>query len=152
MILHDVDGPVSVTDAASNAGRAQKYGPSEDVSLTAPLGELFRTERQRYEELLRRLREAVALPEIRNAWLRESLGPDQRTLELDVVTDVKAFGWIDPELRTRLAQTERRFDIIVELNAFTQADGPEMPQDALLLWGAWKDAGHGAAIRRAQPH
>lgn len=160
VVLYEVGGPVSVTDAARMAGlsttgarkafevlaglgvvvrvgtgRAQKYGPTEDGPFASLLNQLFQQERRQYEELLRSLREAVAMPEVRSAWLRELPGADERTLELDVVAETKAFSWIGPELRTRLIPTEKRFDIIVEVNTFTQADGRQMPVDAVPIWG-----------------
>jgi hypothetical protein len=121
-------------------GRAQKYGSTEDGRFASLLNQLFQQEKRQYEELLRSLREAVAMPEIRNAWLRELSGPNESTLELDVVADAKAFGWIGPELRTRLVPTEKRFDIIVEVNAFTRADGPQIPGDAVPIWGPSEEA------------
>jgi len=160
VILHEVGGPVSVTDAARMAGlsttgarkaleilvglgvvtrvgtgRAQKYGPTDGNPFASLLNQLFQQEQQEHAELLRSLRDAVAMPEIRDAWLRELPDLEKRALELDVVVDVKAFSWIGPELRSRLIQAERRFDIIVEVNSFTQADSPEVPEDAVLLWG-----------------
>lgn len=165
VILHEVGGAVSVTDAARMAGlsttgarkalevlaglgvvtrvgtgRAQKYGPTEDGSFASLLNQLFQQEQRQYEELLRSLREAVAMPEVRNAWLRDLSGPDERTLELDVVADTKAFDWIGPELRTRVIPTEKRFDIIVEVNVFTRADGPQIPADAVPIWGHSEEA------------
>jgi len=176
VILHEVGGPVSVTDAARMAGlsttgarkalevlagldavtrvgtgRAQKYGPTEDSPFASLLNQLFQQERRRYEDLLRSLRAAVAMPEVRNAWLRELSGPDERTLELDVVADTKALSWVGPELRTRLIPTEKRFDIIVEVNAFTRADGPQMPADAVLIWGPSEEDARGRSSG-AQTH
>lgn len=160
VILHEVGGPVSVTDAARMAGlsttgarkalevlaglgvvmrvgtgRAQKYGPTEDGFFAPLLNQLFQQEQRQYEEMFRSLREAVGMPEVRNAWLSEYSDLDKRSLELDVVVDTKALGWIGPELRTRLMPTEKRFDIIIEANAFTRADSPQIPADAVLIWG-----------------
>lgn len=160
VILHEVGGPVGVTDAARMAGlsttgarkalevltglgvvtrvgtgRARKYGPTQDGSFASPLIQLFQQEQREYEELLGGLREAVSMPEVRSAWLREHPNLDERMLELDVVVDTKASGWIGPELRTRLMPTEKRFDIIIEVNAFTRADSPDIPSGAVRIWG-----------------
>ena len=165
VIHHEVGGPVSVTDAARMAGlsttgarkalevlagmgsvtrvgtgRAQKYGPTENDFFASLLNQLFQQEQRQYEELLRGVREAVGMPEIRNAWLSERVELDEGSLELDVVVDAKALGWIGPELRTRLAPTEKRFDIIIEFNAFTRADNPQIPTDAVLIWGPGVEA------------
>lgn len=160
VILHEVGGPVSVTDAARMAGlsttgarkalevlsaagvvarvgtgRAQKYGPAEGDVFAPLLGQLFRQERQEYEGLSRNLREAVGIPEVRNAWLRELSDGHGRALELDVVVDTKALSWIGPELRTRVAPAEKRFNILIEVNVFTRADEPPIPAGAVLIWG-----------------
>lgn len=160
VVLQEVGGPVSVTDAARMAGlsttgarkalevlagigavtrvgtgRAQKYGPTQDGVFASLLIQLFQQEQRQYEELFRSLHEAVAMSEVRNAWLRELSDLDKRILELDVVVDTKAFGWIGPELRTRLMPAEKRFDIIIEVNVFTRADSPHIPADAVPIWG-----------------
>lgn len=160
VILHDVGGPASVTDAARMAGlsttgarkalevlaelgavtrvgtgRAQKYGPTGGSAFAPLLGQLFRLEQRQHEELIGGLREAVAMPEVLNAWMKESLDSERSALEFDVVVEAKALGWIGPELRTRLIPVEKRFDIIIEANIFTRADSPPVPEDAALLWG-----------------
>lgn len=160
VVLYEVGGPVSVTDAARMAGlsttgarkalevlaglgivtrvgtgRAQKYGPTDDGHFAPLLNQLFQREQLRYEELFRSLREAVGIPEVQNAWLREAPDLDERSLELDVVVETKALSWIGPELRTRLVPVEKQFDIIIEVNIFTRADNPQIPADAVLIWG-----------------
>jgi hypothetical protein len=183
VILHDVGGPVSVTDAARMAGlsttgarkalevlarlgvvvrvgtgRAQKYDMPEDGVFVSLLTQLFEKEQRQYEDLLSSLREAVAMPEVRSAWLGEVADHDQRVLEIDALVETKALGWIGPELRTRIVPTEKRFDIIVEVNTYTRADAPEMPADAVLLWGTSEGAGsdrplgvqtHAASVERS---
>jgi hypothetical protein len=54
-------------------------------------------------------------------------------LELDVVTETTALSWIGPELRARLTETERHFDLMIEVNVFTRADAPTVPEDAVRL-------------------
>ncbi|MCE5191766.1 MAG: hypothetical protein LLG08_08425 [Actinomycetia bacterium] len=165
VVHHEVGGPVSVADAARMAGlsttgarkalevlaglgvvkrvgtgRALKYGPTDDGFFSPALNRLFEQEQQQYEELLSSLREAVGMPEIRNAWLSEHVNLDERSLELDVVADTKALAWIGSELRTRLMPTEKRFDIIIEFNALTRADELRIPADAVLIWGPGEEA------------
>lgn len=160
VLVHEVGEPVSVTDAARMAGlsttgarkalealagvgvvqrvgsgRAQKYGPTEDGPFASVLGQLFQREQQQYQELTSDLRDAVAMPEVQSAWLRDASGAATRSLEVDVVVETKAFGWIGPEIRTRLVPVEKRFDVIVEVNVFTPADDRAMPADSVLVWG-----------------
>jgi len=166
VILHDVGGPVGVTDAARLAGlsttgarkalellaslgvvvrvgtgRAQKYGPAEGGLFESHLTQLFEQERRQYEDLATGLREAVAMPEVKCAWLKDSADVDQRVLEIDAVVETKALGWIGSELRTRVTAVEKRFDVMVEVSTWTRADAPEMPADATLIWGAPEAAG-----------
>jgi hypothetical protein len=159
VLVHDVGGPVSVTDAAKMAGlsttgarkaletlerlglavrvgtgRAQKFGPKLDNSYLTILRQLFEMEQKQYEDLIQALRQAVAIPEIRDAWIREPLGESSHSLEIDVVAEIKAISWIGSEVRSRLIRTEKQFDLIIELNVFTRADSPIPPDNAIMLW------------------
>ena len=150
VLVHDVGGPVGVADAARMAGlsttgarkaletlvslgvavrvgtgRARKYGPRDDSPFSAVLGQLFEQEQLEYADLTQDLQQAVAMPEVHDAWMRDLPSDSRRTLELGVTTDSKALSWIGPELRTRLTPTEKRFDLIVEVNVFTRAGQPE---------------------------
>ncbi|MBN1193512.1 MAG: winged helix-turn-helix transcriptional regulator [Coriobacteriia bacterium] len=161
VIIFEVGGPVGVTDAARLAGlsvggarnalealegagivervgtgRAQKYGLSEGNPYSAMLAELFQREQSAYDDLLRGVRQAVAMPEVTDAWMREVAESDGRTLELDVIVETAAFSWIGPEMRTRLIETEAEFGVVIEVNVFTRADDVTIPVDATLLWGA----------------
>lgn len=165
VLVHEVGGPVGVTDAARMAGlstagarkglqtlerlgvatrvgtgRAQKFGPKPGDPYLPLLRRLFEQERQQYEDLVRELRLAVAMPEIRHAWIRDPGGAASPALELDVVAEAGAVSWIGPELRTRLTNTERRFDLIIEVDLFTRADDPSPPDGAIVLWGSPDDA------------
>jgi len=159
VLVYDVRGPVSVTDAAEMAGlsttgsrkaletleglgvavrvgtgRAQKFGPKEEHPFLSLLRQLFEVEQKQYEDLILELRRAVAIPEIRDVWIRELPGESAQVLELDIVADTKAVNWIANELRSRLIRTEKRFNLIVELNIFTRADNPQRPGSAMVLW------------------
>jgi DNA-binding Lrp family transcriptional regulator len=165
VLVYDVDGPVSVTDAARMAGlsttgarkalvalerlgvavrvgtgRAQKYGPKVGNPHLLLLRQLFEQEQRQYEDLVQELRQAVAMPEIRDAWVRDPAGQSLLALELDVIAEAKAISWIGPELRTRLVGTEKRFDLIAEVNVFTRADSPGIPDNAIVLWASGDDA------------
>lgn len=158
VLVHDVGGPVSVTDAGRRAGlsaagarkalgtlerlnvatrvgtgRALKFGPKEGNSYLPVLRQLFQEEQERYDALVRGLRDAVAIPEIRDAWMKGPSAETPQGLELEVVADAKALSWVGPELRARLAETEKRFDLIVEVNVFTRADSPDVPEGAVRL-------------------
>ncbi len=174
VLVYDVGGPVSVADAARLAGlsstgarksletlerlgvarrvgtgRALKFGPREGNTYLPLFHRLFEHEQSQYEGLLGDLRQAVGMPEIRDAWLRELPGESSNTLDLSVVVETPSVSWIGPELRTRLVGTEQRFDLIIEISVFTRADDPGVPDDAFMLWGpgAWPDVVRPPGIR-----
>jgi DNA-binding Lrp family transcriptional regulator len=166
VLVYDIRGPVSVTDAAKKAGlstpgarkafealeelgiairvgtgRAQKFGPRIDNPFLAPLRQLFEKEHKQYEDLILELRRAVAMPEVRDAWIRDLPSESSQTLELDVIAETKALSWIGSELRSRLLQTEKRYDLIIELNVLTRADSPTVDNNAIVLWTSGDAAG-----------
>jgi hypothetical protein len=115
-------------------GRAQKFGPKVGNPYSALLRQLFEKEQRQYEDLIKALRQAVAIPETRDAWIPDLPGESPQALEIDVVAETKAISWIGSELRSRLIRTEKRFDLIIELNIFTRADSPSVPDNAIVLW------------------
>lgn len=159
VLVHDVAGPVSVTDAAKMAGlstagarkalgtlerrgiavrvgtgRAQKYGLKDGNPYLVLLRQLFEQEQQRHEDLIQELRQAVGMPEVRDAWISDLPGDTEQTLQLDLVAETKAVSWIGPELRTRVSGTEKRFDLVIEIAVYTRADDPGIPENAVVLW------------------
>lgn len=160
VLVYEVAGPVSVTDAAKRAGlsrggarktlerlerlgaairigtgRASEYGPKEGTPYLGPLRQLFELEQQKYEELIQQLRKALAISEVRDAWIENLPVEPGGALELSVVAETKAISWIGPELRTRLLETEKQLNFIVELAVFTSSDDPGIPKGAIILAG-----------------
>lgn len=116
---YEVDGAVSVADAARRSGlsttgarqslevlerlgvvlrigsgRTQIYGPTPGNPYTDLLLRLFETERRQFDDLLQALKTAVALPEIREAWIRDFPVDTPQALEIDVVAEARASpGW-----------------------------------------------------------
>ncbi len=158
VLVHDVGGPVSVTDAARMAGlstmgtrkalkalermgiavrvgtgRAQKFGLKKDNPYYRLLLQLFDKEYEEYEFLIQQLRQVVDMPEIREAWIRDLGETGERQLTLDVITETRALSWISPEMRSRLLEIEKHSDIIIEVNTFTRADSPTPPDNAIML-------------------
>lgn len=158
VLVHDVDGPVGVTDAARMAGlsttgarksletlerlgvaarvgtgRAQKFGPRGDRPYLADLRRLFAQEQEEYDRLVEELRGAVSMPEIRDAWVRDVVRGPARALELDIVAETRAIGRVGSDVRTRVAEAEQRFDVVIEINVFTRADAVKPPEDAIVI-------------------
>ena len=176
VLVHEVEMPLGVADAARFAGltpagarkalgrlaesglvervgsgRAQKWGLNEDQALIQALRHLFAREQQRYDELLARLQSAVALPEIRAAWMeRLPLGMAE-PVDVSAVADGRAISWVHEELRARLIALEKELDLIIEVAVFTRADAPTPEPDAVFLWGTDASSGSGGR-RRPQTH
>ena len=157
---NDVNGAVGITEATKLAGltppgtrkameslerlgvvsrvgtgRAQKYAPKENNPYLPLLREMFSLEQRQHEELLQELRNAVGIPEIKEAWLRDIPTEPSHNLELIVVAETKTINWIGNELRVRVTNIEKQFNLIIEINVFIRADKPEIPDDAVILWG-----------------
>lgn len=160
VLVHEVRGPVGVTEASRMAGlstagarkalerleqagmaarvgtgRAQKYGLREGSPYIAPLCQLFQQEQQQYDDLIQRLRQALEMPEVREAWVERFPVEPGTALQVDIIAETTALTWIGPELRTRLVETEKKFNLIIELAVYTRADAPVIPEEAVLLWG-----------------
>jgi hypothetical protein len=160
VLVYDVNGAVGITEATKLAGltppgtrkameslerlgvvsrvgtgRAQKYAPKENNPYLPLLREMFSLEQRQHEELLQELRNAVGIPEIKEAWLRDIPTEPSHNLELIVVAETKTINWIGNELRVRVTNIEKQFNLLIEINVFIRADKPEIPDDAVILWG-----------------
>jgi len=177
VLVHDVEMPLGVADAARLAGltpagarkalarlsesgliarvgsgRAQKWGLRTDQGMIQALRNLFIEEQGRYEELLAGLQRAVALPEILAAWIqRLPLGMTE-PVDICVVTKGSAVTWVQQEMRARLIELEKEFDLIIEVAAFTHDDAPTPGPDAVFLWGIDVSHQSPAGRRRPQTH
>ncbi len=161
VLVYDVNGPVGITEAAKMAGltpagtrksmvilerlgvairvgtgRAQKFAPAKGNPYLPAFRELFTLEQNQHEELLQELRDVVGIPEIRDAWLRDLTAEPANDVELIVVAEARSITWVGPELRMRLASIEKRFNLLIELSVFTRADSPQVPNNAIILWGS----------------
>ena len=173
VLVHEVEMPLGVADAARFAGltpagarkalgrlaesglvervgsgRAQKWGLNEDQALIQALRHLFAQEQQRYDELLARLQSAVALPEIRAAWMERLPLSMAEPVDVSAVADGEAIPWVHEELRARLIALEKELDLIIEVAVFTRADAPAPGPDAVFLWGTDADT---SSIDRRRP-
>jgi hypothetical protein len=122
-----------VARAAERVGTAHsgQYRAKAESPFSLLLGQLFEQEEQEYLALVDALRDAVAIPEVRHAWMTER----GTAIELVVVVDAADIGSIGPTLRTRVLPAEKQHDLIVEIALYTRADVPAVPADAIELWG-----------------
>lgn len=171
VLVHDVETPLGVADAARFAGltpagarkalqrleesglvervgsgRAQKWGLKRDQTIIQALRHLFSHEQRRYEELVARLQSAVALPEIRAAWIECLPLSMAEPVDVSAVAEGDAITWIHEELRSRLIELEKEFNLIIEVAVFTSADAPTPESDAVFLWGT--DTSYKSVVRR----
>ncbi|MCK5131630.1 MAG: hypothetical protein KAR40_05700 [Candidatus Sabulitectum sp.] len=160
VLVYEIAGSVGVADAARMAGlsqagarkalvhlsnlgiaertgtgRALKFSPKKDHPFLHLFGLLFKKEHEHYESLIFMLQQTFAIPEVLSAWVTELPLEIGQALQLEVVTESRAIGWIREELRTRLIEAEKMYDLIIELTVFTRADEPEAPKGAIVLCG-----------------
>ncbi len=152
VLIHEVETPLGAPDAARLAGltpagarkalerlletgviervgggRAPQYCLRNQEPVVQALGVLFTREHERYDSLLSSLKSAlVDLPEIRTAWLGDLPVGAGEPIEISVVAETRAFGWIGDKLRSRLVGLEKELDLIIEVEVFTRAD-PQAP-------------------------
>ncbi len=159
VLIHEVDTPLGVSDAARLAGltpagtrkalerllesgiiervgngRALQYGLRVQDKVVQALGLLFAREHERYYTIISSLKNAlVDLHEILMAWVDGLPIGAREPVEITVITETKAISWIGEELRSRLVGLEKEFDLTIEVALFTRADAPSPGQDAVLL-------------------
>jgi len=172
VLIHDVETPLGVADAARLAGltregarkalqrleqaglvervgsgRAQKWDVKRDQAFTQSLQQLFALEQDRFDELTASLQRAVTLPEVRAAWVERLPRNTREPLDIGVIAEVEAVPWVHDELRTRLIDVEGEFDLVIEVAVSTPADARRPGPDAMLLWGT--ATGEGSQARRS---
>jgi DNA-binding Lrp family transcriptional regulator len=176
VLAHEVSQAVSVADAARlsgltpagarkalerlehsgvveriGSGRAQKWSLKEGGPFDGVFRRLFDDEEHWYEDLIGHLRAAVSLPEISSAWIARMPKDTGQALDLEAVIGAESVSWMSQELRSRLANVEKRFDLVVEVDVCTRADAPAPNEGAVFLWGTAPDTGSRPS-RQAQSH
>jgi len=130
------------------AGRTRQYSLSVREPLLQTLAALFLREEQRYEGVIRGLREALeGLDGLRDAWIEHFPLRASDPLEVVLVVEAKSLSRIVEEARTRVFGFEKDLDLIIELATFTRADAPEPGVGGVTLL----TAGLGTMVREAPP-
>ena len=169
VLVTETDSPLSVADAARLAGLTHagasralerleqagfarrvgsghpKYAVRPDAVALSAITHAFEQERQHYDGFSHDLRSAVSLPEVTAAWLEPLPEVLSEPIHVTVVVEAKALVWAGEELRSRLIDIERQFNVIIEVSIHTRADTPEAGPQVELLWGMQPSAG--ASIR-----
>ena len=160
VLADEVDGPLTAPDIAERAGlsmmgarnalvrlvdsgfvelvgggRKQQYtlngsGPLMKVTL-----DLFRAERQRYEELIGSLRQEAQqlFPAPRSVWIHSFPIQLGDPLEIGVLGESSHVSTITSDARQRFAQIEQKFDITIEISGYTRADLPDLVFEKIIL-------------------
>lgn len=130
------------------AGRTRQYSLSAREPLLQTLAALFLREEQRYEGVIRGLREALeGLDDLRDAWIERFPPRAGDPLEVVLVVEAESLSRVAEEAHTRVLGLEKDLDLIVELATFTRADAPEPGAGALTLLAS----GLAAAVQEAPP-
>lgn len=117
-------------------GRAQRFQLRDSGPLSAAIRSLFRVERERYQQLVRRLREVLGeLPEVDAAWIDAWPGEAGEPLHVGILGDSRSLVYLEDQVRQRIAEVERAHDLTIEIHLFTRADLATVPPNALLLAG-----------------
>ncbi|MDP2481333.1 MAG: winged helix-turn-helix domain-containing protein [Candidatus Palauibacterales bacterium] len=118
-------------------GRAQRFRLRDADPLTAQLRALFRAERLRHQSLISELREILGqFPEIQVAWVDDPPSESGQPLHIGLLAGTRTLSYLSDQVRKRIIDIEAKFDITIELHAFSQADEPEVTwENAELLAG-----------------
>lgn len=161
-LLHETDVPLGVPDAAKlagltpagarralqrleetgfvqrvGAGRTLQYGVRRREPIVTTLAQLFAQEEQRYDTFVSGLRAALEnLHELQEVWVESLPAGPREPVEIVMVAETDAADWMAEEVRSRLRDLEKDFDLIVEVSLFTRADAPNPAPEALHLWMA----------------
>lgn len=159
----EVDGPLTVADAAEFAGltipgvqkalnrllqsgfvvrvgggRKHQYELRRSDELVKSLLKLFQSEKDRYKELLTAIKEEIdkVVPYPQSAWIQEFPGEFGDPMIMGVLHETKRLANYVHRLRKQLHLVERDFDLTIEVNGYTKADLPNLEADKVtLLYG-----------------
>lgn len=177
VLADGVSGPIGVSEAAEHAGlsaagarralsklvktgfverlgsgRAQQYALRDPDRLTDAVRLLFQCERERYQALIVALRTALKpLQEIRAAWLERNDPAVGSGLHLGLLSDVRSLAHLGEQVRERIADIEREFDVIIEVRALSRADLPDFGLDEVQMIMGYLDGNtQGTAATHAE--
>ena len=127
-------------------GRAQRFQLRESAHLVLQLKSLFLAERERFQHLLIGLRDIFQnLSEIQVAWIDAVPTEPGRPLHVGLIADVSSLGYLEDEVRRRVAHIENEYDLTIEVHPFSRADAPEVPwRHTTLLAGHVEQPGRGS--------
>jgi DNA-binding Lrp family transcriptional regulator len=164
VLANEVDGPLSASDAAARAGltvpgaqkalrrlfqsgfilrvgggRNYQYTISRSDRLVKVALDLFKAEKDRYEELLdsiKKINESLT-PHPHAVWIQELPRKLGDPLALGVLHDTRHLANFIRNLRTQLNRVEQIFDLTIEVDGYTKADITDLKSEEITsLYGA----------------
>lgn len=129
------------------SGKQQQITLREEFPLTDIIKKLFGKEKQRFQNLLRQLKEEIKKLKIKpkSAWIfgKVALGTDEYgdPLRVALMGEVQSIDQIVDDLRSQIyeSEIEKQFDVTIEISGVTLADVKSSPvinsNKIILLWG-----------------
>ena len=152
----EVDGPLSVPNAAEHAGltipgahkalkrllqsgfvvrvgggRKHQYELRHSDKLVKAMARLFQSEKERYEALLSAIKDEIEklVPYARAAWIQDFPNEFGGPMILGVLHETKHLANYIQRLQKQIYQVERDFDLTIEMNGYTKADIHDLKAD-----------------------
>lgn len=163
VLANEVDGPLTAPNAAKLAGltipgahkalkrllksgfvvrvgggRTHQYELRRTDTLVMALLKLYQSENERYEDLLGAIKNQIEklTPYARAVWIQNFPDEFGDPLIVGVLHETKCLANYIHRLQKHLYQTERNFDLTIEVNGYTLADLPNLEADQVaLLYG-----------------
>ena len=156
VLANEVDGPLSVPNAAEHAGltipgahkalkrlvqsgfvvrigggRKHQYELRRSDKLAGAVASLFQSEKERYEDLLGAIKDIIEklVPYARAAWIQDFPNEFGDPMILGILHETKHLANYLQRLQKQLYQVERDFDLTIEVNGYTKADLPDSEAD-----------------------
>ena len=151
ILTNDVEGSLTASDAAERAGitpqgafkalkrlvrsgfviqvgggRKRQYALRRDDKLVKALLDLFQTEANRYNTLIKSIKKIIEVPESppRSVWIEKFPTEPEDSLVLGVIHKTRHLNSYISKLSKELRVVEQNFDITIEVLGYTKADLP----------------------------
>lgn len=116
------------------SGHAQQFALRDSDPLTDGIRALFKCERERHQALIVGLRNAlIPLTEIQAAWIDLIASAANATLHIGILSDTRSLAHLGEQVRQRINEIEREFDVTIEVRMLSRADLPDFALDEIQM-------------------
>ncbi|MEX2496420.1 MAG: hypothetical protein WD448_10045 [Woeseia sp.] len=130
--------------------RSPLFELREEDPLTIKIRELFRCENERYRSFLERLKALfTGLPEVTVAWVDAAPEEAGKPFHIGILSDSRSLTYLGEQLRQRIGDIERDFDIVLEIHVYSRADAPKVDWDTVELLAGFPKSGLRPAAQTA---